>query len=301
MSLLVPLLSVIAIWWIGTGVVLYLQQRINQPGTALIAALIITSVVCLLILMQSSHSLSALHTYVGFIAAVILWGTIELSYYSGLISGTHRQPCPAHCTTRERFRMALGASLWHELSVLLCGVLLILLLWDAANPTGLYAFLVLWLMRWSAKLNLFLGVPNFNTDWFPDRLAYAHSYIRRAPVSLFFLASVGIASVCAWLMLRSTDTLPSADALTLQLPAVLLMLAILEHIFMALPIADNDLWNRIFSRTDTDADVNDTNLRREHAGGASTSMESVSVSVRRVNNRLPTGCVDNPVSHSLTP
>lgn len=299
MSLLAPLLSVIAIWWIGTGVVLYLQQRLSKPGLTLMGALLLTTLVCLLVLRHSSLTLSSAHSYIGFIAAVMLWGAIELSYYSGLISGTHQLPCPEHCTTRERFKLALGASLWHELSVLLAGALLIVLFWNAANPSGLYAFIVLWLMRWSAKLNLFIGVPNFNTDWFPERLAYAHSYIRRAPVSFFFVASVSIACVCAWLMLRSTNELPSAEALAIQLPAFLLILAILEHLFMALPIADNNLWNRIFSRQDTEA--HDLNPRHEPAGSASTSMESVSVSVRRVNSRLPASCVDNPVTQSLTP
>jgi putative photosynthetic complex assembly protein 2 len=36
------------------------------------------------------------------------------------------------------------------------------------------------LMRWSAKLNLFLGVRNYNQDWLPGAPAYLDSYTRRA-------------------------------------------------------------------------------------------------------------------------
>ena len=41
---------------------------------------------------------------------------------------------------------------------------------------ALWAFTVLWLMRWSSKLNLVLGVRNYNRSWLPSHLAYVDSY-----------------------------------------------------------------------------------------------------------------------------
>ena len=43
------------------------------------------------------------------------------------------------------------------------------------------------------------------------------------------------------------------------LPGMLLLLAILEHVFMALPIADSELWNRIFACDDSELQFIDDN------------------------------------------
>ncbi len=254
MSLLTPILIVIAVWWFGTGIVLYLQQRIAVVRTPLIATLSVLSIAALVGLYVGSNGTQHWQSYVGFVSAIVLWGCIELSYYTGLVSGVHQRTCPDGIDTIKRFKLALGASIWHEVSVLFAGGVVLTLLLGSDNPAGLYSFLVLWLMRWSSKLNLFFGVPNFNTDWFPQRLAYAHSYIRRAPVTLFFPVSVSIAGLIAMQLITSSLAKPPAEALATLLPAVLLLLAILEHVFMALPIADSELWNRIFARDDIDPD-----------------------------------------------
>lgn len=250
MSFVTPILIVVAFWWIGTGIVLYLQQRIVRIRLPFLAGLSATALLSLLMMRISADSLGMTQSYLGLMAALVLWGCIELSYYTGIISGVHTRRCPENCGTGKRFRLALGTSIWHELSVLFAGGVVITLLYDTLNPAGLYCFLVLWLMRWSAKLNLFFGVPNFNTDWFPKRLAYAHSYIRRAPVSLFFPISMFLASLVAYKLISSALTTPAEQSLITLLPGILLSLAILEHVFMALPIADSELWNRIFVRED---------------------------------------------------
>ena len=218
MSFVTPILIVIATWWIGTGLVLYLQQRISSVQRILIVSLLATTLAALLGLHIGGSGDQTWHSYVGFTSAIALWGCIELSYYTGLVSGIHKRTCPANCKTGKRFRLALGASIWHEVSVLLAGALVIALLLQEKNPAGLYTFLVLWLMRWSAKLNLFFGVPNFNTDWFPKRLAYAHSYIRRAPVTWFFPLSVLSAAFVAYQMIDASVSSPPERALMLILP-----------------------------------------------------------------------------------
>lgn len=250
MSIVYPVLIVIATWWIGTGVVLYLQQRIEIARAPLILTLALMSFGCLVALRHTSNGFDNWQSYGGFVAAVVLWGCIELSYYTGLISGVHKRQCPENCTNATRFRLALGTSIWHEISVLGTAFVVVWICWAGSNPAGMYSFLVLWLMRWSAKLNLFLGVPNFNAEWFPKRLAYAHSYMKRSSVSTFFPLSVLFASVVAinWMVIAMSE--PPAQALASALPCVLLMLAILEHLFMALPIADSVLWNRVFAQDD---------------------------------------------------
>ncbi|MDB3936330.1 putative photosynthetic complex assembly protein PuhE, partial [Granulosicoccus sp.] len=253
MSFVAPILFVIITWWVGTGVVLYLQQRISRVRTGLIVTLAMVSVASLFALLHGSSGTEAWQSYLGFMAAISLWGCIELTYYTGLIGGVHKRSCPDNCNTGKRFRLALGASIWHEVSVLFAGALVLTLLYDASNTAGLYSFMVLWLMRWSAKLNLFFGMPNFNTDWFPKRLAYAHSYIRRSPVTWFFPLSMLIASFVAANLLSAALAHPPEHSLMMILPGMLILLAILEHVFMALPIADSKMWNKIFTRDDADA------------------------------------------------
>jgi len=255
MSFLVPIVVVIVAWWLGTGLVLYMQQTIVTIRRPLILTLILVSAASLAAMLVSAQGSQPWQSYLGFFAAICLWGCIELSYYTGMISGVHKRRCPEKCTTGKRFRLALGASIWHEVSVLFVGGVVLTLLFGADNPVELYSFLVLWIMRWSAKLNLFFGVPNFNTDWFPKRLAYAHSYIRRAPITLFFPLSVVSACLIAAELISRSMTSEYPEALITLLPGILLSLAILEHLFMALPIADSELWNRIFSRDDTESDT----------------------------------------------
>lgn len=245
-SLVLPLFFVLIAWWLGTATVLVLQQQYRTshgvtswllPAIALISAVTLFST-------STSASISA--HFLAFLAALVLWGCIELSYYWGLITGTHKQPCPADIVGWPRFRIAIQTSIWHETTAMVTGLLLLVILWEAHNPTGLYAFLVLWLMRWSAKLNLFIGVPHFSTAWFPESMNYLKSYIQHRPISLFFLISVGLATGVALWLLETASSVGGTSALSYRLPALLLCLAIVEHIFMALPIADNKLWNGLF-------------------------------------------------------
>ena len=258
--LLAALLFAVALWWLGTGVVLYLQQRLEPgeaPGGTSGAALAIGAAasLALVALLWSGARDGAVPSFAAFSAAIVLWGTLELSHYLGLVTGTHERRCPAGARGWQRFRLALGTSIWHELSVLGAGLMLTALLWSANNPAGLYTFLVLWLMRWSAKLNLFFGVPNFSTEWFPARLSHLASYVRHAPVSVLYPVSLTLAALAVVQLVALALDNGERHALVHALPAALLLLAVIEHAFMALPIADTRLWNRVFGLRDPLADA----------------------------------------------
>lgn len=259
---LLALLCALGCWWLGTGVVLWLQRRLDTAATRgtrtasqaaitrapIIATLGLVGTVAVVALVATSASLDRAASIGGFAAAICLWGAFELGWALGLIGGTHAEPCPEGVRGWSRFRLALGTSLWLEIAVLGTGVAASVLLLEASNPTGALTFIVLWLMRWSAKLNLFLGVPNFSTEWFPARHAHLASYIRRAPVSAFYPVALAAASLVAALLLHRAVQAEGDAALVYALPAVLLVLAVLEHVFLALPIADLELWNRWFAR-----------------------------------------------------
>lgn len=241
-----PVLYVLLIWWLGTGVVLWLQDRLAPGGRLTAAVLLCTAAACIAVLLSSSTDLASGSSLLGFAAAVVLWGTLELSHNLGLVTGMHTERCPDGAHGWHRFRLALGTTIWHELSVLGTGVAVSLLLIESVNPTGALTFAVLWLMRWSAKLNLFFGVPNFSTEWFPRRLQHLASYVRRAPVSAFYPLALTLATLVFLLLLYRAHGAIGPAQLVYTLPAVLLALAVLEHAFMAMPLPDLELWNRWF-------------------------------------------------------
>jgi len=115
---------------------------------------------------------------------------------------------------------------------------------NAVNPIAAYTFCTLWLMRWSAKLNLFFGVPNVNEDWFPQHLQYLSSYIRRKPITVVFplTLTVAVASELA-ILYRGVFTMLEPLRFGFFLVASLLALGILEHLFMVFPFRDAKLWN----------------------------------------------------------
>jgi putative photosynthetic complex assembly protein 2 len=185
-----------------------------------------------------------LGAYVGFTAGVLVWGWLEMVYFMGAVTGPHKAVCPPGCAGWQRFRLALSTSIYHELLLLLLAAVLVATTWNAANQLGTWTFVILWLMRWSAKLNLFLGVPNLNEDWLPDHVRFITTYLRKRPMNLLFPVSVSVATVVMSLLVEAALDLPPTDftGVALILAATLLALAILEHWFLVLPLADGALW-----------------------------------------------------------
>ncbi len=193
--------------------------------------------------------ISAGHTSVGsaycaFTCAVLVWGWQEIAFLLGYVTGARRSECPSDSRGWQRARHATEAILHHELALVVLALLVLAASWDQPNQTGWWTYLVLWTMRLSAKLNLFLGVRNLSENFLPAHLAYLQSYFsRRAfnwlmPVSL--IASIAVAAPL-WMevALQPTD---GFAATSLCLVAVLLSLAVLEHLFMVMPIPTGWLW-----------------------------------------------------------
>lgn len=240
------------LWWFSTGVILYLNGLPRRTyRTSLIAATaLMIMLVGVIFLVRDRHDLWG--AYLGFTAGVLVWGWLEMVYFMGLVTGPHKQPCPPGCKGWRRFRLALGTSIYHELLLLLIAALLIGVTWDALNQVGTWTFVILWLMRWSAKLNLFLGVPNLNEDWLPDHVRFITSYLRKRPMNLLFPVSVSVATVVMSLLVEAALELPTTGfaGVSLILAATLLALAILEHWFLVLPLADAALWRWVTTSGD---------------------------------------------------
>jgi len=103
---------------------------------------------------------------------------------------------------------------------------------------------VLWSMRLSAKLNLFLGVRNLSENFLPAHLAYLQSYFTRR--SWNWLMPVSVTAAMAVLVpLWMAVLVPPQDAFaatSLCLVAGLLTLAVIEHLFMIVPLPTTWMW-----------------------------------------------------------
>ena len=239
-----PALYALFLWWFSTGIVLYLDGLPRRTFRWSLLGASALKLMALYGLTISAGDTSTTGAYIGFTCGLLIWGWQEMSYYTGFITGPSKQPCPNGCTGWRRFSLALRTSLYHELAIIAVGVLLLALTWGAPNQVGVWTYMILWWMRWSAKLNVFFGVRNLNEDWLPEHLKFLSSFFRRKPMNLFFPLSVTVATViAAWLMQSALSASSAFEATGLTFLTVLLGLAILEHWFLVLPLPLDALWN----------------------------------------------------------
>lgn len=240
---LLPFCYALLAWWLSTGVVLYLNHlRTDTYRWSLLTASLVLAG-CLYGLELSSDDTTPLGALVAFTEALLVWAWLEMSYFMGFVTGPRKLPCPPGSVGWGRFGLAVKTSLYHETAVVLLGVLLIALTWQAPNPFGAWTFVTLWLMRWSAKLNLYLGVPHVNEDWFPPHLRFLTTYMRRRPINAFFPLAVTVSTVAAGLLVQAAFAATAdLDRTGYLLVASLLALGVLEHWFMVLPLQDSALW-----------------------------------------------------------
>ena len=240
-----PLLATLLFWWGSTALILYLATRGGLGRRALLPGGVL-AVLALTGMVLAREQATALGAFISFTCGLVLWGWIELSYLTGLITGPARwqRPCPSDATEGRRFLLGIGTSLYHELSVVASGSLLLWLCAGAENAVGAWTFTILWLMRWSAKLNLFLGVPRVNVEFFPPHLQFLETYMARRSLNLLFPVSVTAGTFAAALLLdHGFSAAAAVEQVTGLTLGVLLALAVLEHWFMLLPIRDAELWS----------------------------------------------------------
>ncbi len=239
---LVDLAFAMFAWWFGTGAVLYLNQLPERTYRWSLSAATLVMLASFYGLMHSAQDASSRGALIAFTQALLVWAWMEMSYFMGVLTGPDSSPCPEGASGWRRFRLALRTSIYHETAVAVAGLLIILLTLDAPNPVGSWTYITLWLMRWSAKLNLFLGVENVHDEWFPRRLSYLSSYIRRQPMNLLFPVSVCAGTVAATSMFAAADVSDSFRMTAHVLVGTLLALGTLEHWFLVLPLRDSVMW-----------------------------------------------------------
>lgn len=244
MDYALPVIVAVAAWWLSTVVLIY---RAGLPSRTFATTLGGTTVVMLLgvfAIVASRNDASAAGAYLSFFGGLAIWSWHEVSYLFGFISGPRPEPCPPEASGWKRFVLGVKTCIYHELAVVVTAVAIAALSWDATNRVGLWTFTILWLMRWSAKLNIFLGVRNLHDEFWPEHLRYLKSFVRKRsmnelfPLSMLF-ASAALAVLASVAVGAGDDLARRAGALLL---ATLLSLAILEHGLLVLKVRDDALW-----------------------------------------------------------
>ena len=182
--------------------------------------------------------------WLGFGSALAVWAWHELAFLQGLVTGPWREACPPDARGWRRFRFATLAVIHHEVALTVTLVVLVALTWHAVNQVATVTFAVLWVMRLSAKLNLFFGVRNLSEDFIPEHLRYLKTFFRRSAASPLLLVSVvvGVVVTC-WFASAALDASQTdVSRLSKTVCVTLFALAVLEHVFLALPLGDGALW-----------------------------------------------------------
>jgi putative photosynthetic complex assembly protein 2 len=248
------------IWWFSTGVVLILNRmsvnamRLSQVASS---ALALTALVGLV---HASRLQGIAGAYCAFTSALLIWGWNELSFLSGWITGPRTTELPPGTTGWARFMASVEVVLWHELGILFTGLAVVGLTWGAPNQVGTATYLVLWVMRTSAKLNLFFGVRNLSEAFLPVHLAYMASFFRRRAMnSLLPFSVISSSAVLALLVSHAVDAATSGvEAVGYALVGTMLALAILEHLLLVLPVEPTAAWRWAMARRSSTSSIGPT-------------------------------------------
>ncbi|MGF1508066.1 MAG: putative photosynthetic complex assembly protein PuhE [Myxococcota bacterium] len=242
-SLVPAALFALFTWWFSTGVILLMVDRLPRRWHRLsVVAVGLLALAALGLVYALSEVRSVWSAYVGYGAALMIWAFHELSFLTGVITGPRRSPCPPKLEGTRRFWCATEVVIFHELALFVTWLLLAASTWGSPNQIGVLTFTVLWIMRLSAKFNLFLGVQNITVEFIPSHLSYMQTYFRRSGTNLLMPFSVaGCVLGVFWLATQAATAEPM-QAAGLSLAATLLALAGLEHIFLAFKLPDAVLW-----------------------------------------------------------
>lgn len=237
-------LYAILLWWVSTGVVLYLDGLPARTFSFSLACASLFAAIGLGAIWWTASWTTPLGALVAFTGALAIWGWHELTFLTGRITGPRRMPMTPGITGLARFREAALTISDHEIGIVVAAAVVGAVTWGEANQVGLATFCILWVMRLSTKLNIFLGAPNIPDEFLPAHLDYLKSYFRREPMNFLFPFAVTAATLLtAYLAHRAL----AAEANSYQMAAyglltVLSGLAVLEHWLLYVPVPASRLW-----------------------------------------------------------
>jgi len=232
-------------WWFSTGVILLAVRRADRDGGhgMLVFAGLPFLLIGVAMVAGSLQAMTVAGVYQGFLGALAIWGFIELVFLAGIVTGPMRDAALPGQTGRDRFVRAFMALAYHEVLLVVGLFGLAIAAHGAPNGMALATYMVLFLARICAKLNLFYGVPRINTEFVPQRLAHLKSYFTQGPITIAFPIAItvltALLAVCAE---RLWSAQSDARSVGFALLTALAALALIEHWLMVVPLPDAKLW-----------------------------------------------------------
>jgi putative photosynthetic complex assembly protein 2 len=195
-------------------------------------------------------ALSLRHDLGGILLALLagftVWAWVELSFYTGYVTGPSRaEPSPG-APLGVRFRYALKACLWHELAIPSLGVVLWILGASGGHLWSLWIFLTFWVLHEAARINVLIGVPHPFAELLPEHLGHLKPYLEPRPAGRalsWTLVAHGVAVV----VLVGFSVLSAGTPAVLGWVAVTALVALgaIEHVVLLLPIPLDRLWRAV--------------------------------------------------------
>lgn len=243
-TVFLPIAFVVFVWWISTGVVLWLARGLDRQ---IHLRLIVMTILCALgfagVIISSANATVG-SVYLAFMSAIAIWAWVEFTFLTGLITGSEAKPCPTNVNEVKRFWLAFKTICHHEYALLAMMCLLAGLDTTAGTGMAIKTFALLWILRLGAKLTIFSGVPRLSTNMMPERIAYMTTYFRHDRIGIGFWVSV---TCCSLFLVASTYVLATGSLTPVSQTQILILstlvgLALLEHVFMVLPFSESSLW-----------------------------------------------------------
>ena len=238
----VAVVFAIFIWWFSTGAVFLLARRSENHEWHVAFGATAAALLALVGLYVSARMDTVAGAYIAFGSALTIWAWHEVMFLLGFIAGPRRLSATKGVAGAERFREAFATVRDHELAIAATAVLVVVLTTGATNTVGLWTFVLLWVMRVSAKLSIYLGARHSLSEMMPTRQKYLTTYFRTDRTTPFLPVMIVLAlAVFVWLCTLGTAAV-APQSVGIALIATLLGLAIIEHIFLLLPLPDSILW-----------------------------------------------------------
>lgn len=237
------MLLTIVLWWGATAVIARSIGGPTQhyPRLIVLASVIGLAALALLVTLRDTNTTGS--ALFALLAALGIWGWIEITFLTGTITGPATLAGEADAGLWRRAVAALTAILWHELLIAATVAIVALTLFGHSNDLALLLMLLLWLMRSSAKLNLFLGVRNLGEGFLPPHLQHLLGFMRHRRMNPLLPLSLVLGAAIGWYYGgRALLAETSYDATASTILATLAVLAVLEHLLMVIPVPAEALW-----------------------------------------------------------
>ena len=258
---LVAVSFVCFLWWFLTGIILVIVNWADNRGEKYHKYVTIALLPFLGAgfygFVHSVTDTSISGAYFSFLSSLCIWGWLELAFLAGIITGPNRAVKPSGLNGFKRFWLAWTSIAYAEVMLIL--VLLVLFLFSAGYPNwiGLLTFVVLYVARLSAKLNLFFGVPKINIEFLPASVNHLASHFKISRTSWFFPVSILflIGLLIYWFNNLRLSSESSSEIIGFCFLFTLTTLALLEHLFMVVSFPDAALWRWMIPKSQSSTKI----------------------------------------------